>query len=114
MAYQRMGVLGALALCWAMTACSGTPLPPEPPSLDGGHDVGPDAGEPDACTPACDGKECGDDGCGGTCHSCPSGERCNESTFTCECEETPAQACERLEFDCGTVTLSSACGDTLT
>lgn len=29
------------------------------------------------CEPACDGLECGDDGCGGTCGSCVAGEACN-------------------------------------
>ncbi len=32
------------------------------------------------CTPACDGKECGDDGCGGTCGpGCPAGQTCGTS-----------------------------------
>lgn len=35
------------------------------------------------CTPICDGRECGEDGCGSTCGNCPSGESC--STFTGEC-----------------------------
>jgi len=28
--------------------------------------------KPTCCTPDCDGKECGDDGCGGSCGSCPA------------------------------------------
>jgi hypothetical protein len=32
-----------------------------------------------ACTPACAGKVCGDNGCGGSCGSCPSGQACNAS-----------------------------------
>ncbi len=28
------------------------------------------------CEPSCDGRECGDDGCGGTCGSCEAGEQC--------------------------------------
>jgi hypothetical protein len=35
------------------------------------------------CTPACTGKNCGDDGCGGSCGSCPSGETCS-SGGVCE------------------------------
>jgi hypothetical protein len=40
------------------------------------------------CTPACGGKACGSDGCGGTCGTCPSGQTCSisgqcASTGTC-------------------------------
>ena len=31
------------------------------------------------CTPDCNGKACGDDGCGGQCGTCPDGETCNAS-----------------------------------
>jgi len=30
----------------------------------------------EACDPACAGKDCGDDGCGGSCGDCPGGEHC--------------------------------------
>ncbi len=37
------------------------------------------------CTPQCGGKQCGDNGCGGSCGSCP-GEMCNTGTGQCvEC-----------------------------
>src|SRR5262249_8004006 len=32
-----------------------------------------------ACTPSCSGKQCGGDGCGGTCGTCASGQVCNAS-----------------------------------
>ena len=32
-----------------------------------------------SCTPNCTGKVCGDDGCGGSCGTCPSGQACNSS-----------------------------------
>ncbi len=36
------------------------------------------------CEPNCENKECGDDGCGGSCGSCPNGQGC--SNFACgEC-----------------------------
>ncbi len=35
------------------------------------------------CIPSCDGKACGDDGCGGTCGACDEGDLCGE-TFQCE------------------------------
>ncbi|MBM4353817.1 MAG: formylglycine-generating enzyme family protein, partial [Deltaproteobacteria bacterium] len=50
---------------------------PDTPTLpDTGTDTPalPDIGEdiaPDVCQPACVGMECGDDGCGGTCGTCP-------------------------------------------
>ena len=28
------------------------------------------------CTPSCDGRQCGDDGCGGVCGYCPTGQGC--------------------------------------
>ena len=36
------------------------------------------AGECTECQPQCDGKECGDDGCGGNCGVCPEGVPCKE------------------------------------
>jgi hypothetical protein len=35
--------------------------------------------EPTSCTPACSGKVCGSDGCGGSCGTCASGTTCNSS-----------------------------------
>lgn len=36
------------------------------------------------CTPDCVGKLCGDDdGCGGMCTTCPTGQICNASTWQC-------------------------------
>lgn len=37
-----------------------------------------------SCTPACDGKQCGPDGCGGNCGSCPAGSTCNAGAGKCE------------------------------
>ncbi len=37
------------------------------------------------CRPACSGRECGDDGCGGSCGNCPSGTRCVVESGQCEC-----------------------------
>lgn len=37
-----------------------------------------------SCTPACDGKQCGPDGCGGNCGSCPGGSTCNAGAGKCE------------------------------
>jgi len=46
-----------------------------PPTADAAQEV--DAGPLTAdanCTPSCSGKECGDDGCGGSCGTCSSGQ----------------------------------------
>ena len=41
--------------------------------------------EPCDCTPECNGKVCGPDGCGSTCPpGCSAGETCNETTGQCE------------------------------
>jgi hypothetical protein len=37
----------------------------------------------DVCQPNCDGKECGDDGCGGTCGSCCPGIPCIDGICNC-------------------------------
>lgn len=36
------------------------------------------------CRPSCDGRQCGNDGCGGTCGTCGGGSRCNESFGRCD------------------------------
>jgi MYXO-CTERM domain-containing protein len=35
------------------------------------------------CTPSCSGKQCGSDGCGGSCGSCPSGTTCSGNQCVC-------------------------------
>lgn len=37
---------------------------------------GSDVGGEEACVPQCEGRECGDDGCGGICGYCPYGSLC--------------------------------------
>lgn len=50
-----------------------------------------DSGWEEPCVPQCDGKQCGSDGCGGTCGTC-EGQACSED-FQC----VPFE-CENLEF----------------
>ena len=38
---------------------------------------------PAACTPDCDGLDCGDDGCGGSCGACPDGWACRAGFCVC-------------------------------
>ena len=41
------------------------------------------------CSPQCQGKDCGPDGCGGSCGICPSGQVCNGQSGQC----TPSAPC---------------------
>ena len=67
---------------YALQGCGGGTSDPS-----GGGDGGSDAGE---CTPNCDGRECGNDGCGGTCSpGCPTGSPCTAGkceTKACTCD----------------------------
>ena len=47
----------------------------------------------DVCTPACDGKECGDDGCAGTCGTCGDDSVCVEGQCECEFETCNSGCC---------------------
>ncbi len=48
--------------------------------VDGDADVDSDGdADSDACTPDCDRRECGSDGCGGSCGSCEDGVFCSPS-----------------------------------
>ncbi|MBM4355396.1 MAG: hypothetical protein FJ109_16690 [Deltaproteobacteria bacterium] len=80
------------------------------------------------CVPICDGKECGGDGCGGTCGYCGQatpfciGGQCVEceSDSDCpnllecadgDCEPLPCdQVCSLLSVECGLVTAECNCG----
>ena len=44
-------------------------------------------GECNNCVPDCAGCECGDDGCGGICGTCPNGETCNPNQICVECND---------------------------
>ncbi|MCP3869349.1 MAG: SUMF1/EgtB/PvdO family nonheme iron enzyme, partial [Gammaproteobacteria bacterium] len=87
---------------------------------DSGFAVHPDGGTPDAtsdatldaeldaetnCVADCEGRECGSDGCEGTCSpGCGNGFECNDNLGICEC----VPQCEGRE--CG----SDGCGGTCT
>jgi hypothetical protein len=53
------------------------------------------------CVPSCAGKQCGDDGCGGSCGGCPAGTECK------------AFVCKGSQSECGGYSQKPACqGDT--
>jgi len=60
----------------------------------------------DTCTPSCADKECGPDGCGGSCGSCQSPEVCNTSIN--ECVSSCTASCSGKQ--CGDDGCGGSCG----
>ncbi len=60
-----------------------------------------------ACVPACNGKNCGPDGCGGSCGSCGEGAVCDAGTCADPCKPTPI-ACKYAT--CGDDGCGGSCG----
>ncbi len=60
---------------------------------------------PDQCTPDCFLKDCGDDGCGGSCGTCPAGQTCNASG---QCVATCNPDCAGKQ--CGSDGCGGTCG----
>ncbi len=63
-------------------------------------------GGPPPCDPVCTGKQCGDDGCGGSCGTCAAGESCNADG---QCVAGCAPSCEGKV--CGSDGCGGSCGD---
>ena len=96
----------AVLLCGACAGDSEVADTPTGFSLDGtdgtsSASTGTDSG---ICVPQCNGKECGDDGCGGTCGTCADGSGCLD-TGQCICIPT----CE--DKACGDDGCGNSCGD---
>ncbi|MFA6460630.1 MAG: hypothetical protein WCV90_00040 [Candidatus Woesearchaeota archaeon] len=47
------------------------------------------------CQPSCYGKDCGDDGCGGSCGSCSGGESCQDGSCINDCVTHAGNICEQ-------------------
>jgi len=62
------------------------------------------------CTPDCTGKECGDDGCGGSCGTCTAPQTCGGGGTVNVCGCTPRTTCPAGD-NCGSV--PDGCGGTL-
>ena len=56
--------------------------------------------DPGSCVPTCEGRECGDDDCGGSCGMCVDGTTCQIRCTGCPAIEYP---------DCGTCPAETAC-----
>jgi len=68
-----------------------------------------------ACSLSCQDRECGDNGCGGVCGSCATGETCNSATGRCEGGSSCVPACAGVQCGsdgCGGVCGSCATGET--
>jgi hypothetical protein len=88
----------------------------QPPGRDPGNNQSPPPSPPPPprCTPNCNGKTCGDDGCGGTCGTCPGAQDvCQNGHCICVPQCAPANACgaNGCNGSCGTCA-GSTCQDT--
>jgi hypothetical protein len=65
------------------------------------------------CTPNCDRKICGDDGCGGSCGSCVAPETCQNGDCKCIPRCAPTNACgpDGCYGSCGTCTGDPPCSE---
>lgn len=74
---------------------------------DAGGEDAPDGNGPDLCQPACDGKECGPDGCGGSC-----GECMNDCDPNCEGNEPypDPDLCDQEAGVCYSLCCPDCCG----
>jgi prepilin-type N-terminal cleavage/methylation domain-containing protein len=67
------------------------------------------------CTPVCTGKECGNDGCGGSCGTCTAGNRCESGSCepicvpSCNLKVCGPDGCGGI---CGTCRRSETCSST--
>ncbi|WP_163998713.1 hypothetical protein [Pyxidicoccus caerfyrddinensis] len=68
-------------------------------------DAGTGPGDASTCTPNCAGRQCGADGCGGTCGSCSGGSVC---TSTGQCMATCTPSCTGKT--CGDDGCGGSCG----
>ena len=59
-----------------------------------------EGGETVCCTPACDNKTCGPDGCGGMCGDCPPNSECKMPEQKCDCffDKCEGMCCQEDQF----------------
>ena len=93
--------------------CGWVTVPGGPPGyFCGNEDVVDLSGDPGGeyplecpnCVASCVGKECGDDGCGGSCGTCPGALEC----FNGHCDDVCLSSCE--DKDCGDDGCGQSCG----
>jgi hypothetical protein len=107
-AIKGVDTAGALAMASCVAKCTSTIKSPPPTitsKVDGGMSF--DSGfqwDTSVCIPDCYGKECGDDGCGGSCGTCAFGESCTYGTCSSSC--TP----DCYGKECGDDGCGGSCG----
>ncbi len=65
------------------------------------------------CTPNCSGKQCGTDGCNGSCGSCTGGKTCQSGQCVCAPDNTTAcsgKQCGTAVNNCGSTVSCGNCG----
>jgi agmatine/peptidylarginine deiminase len=67
---------------------------------------------PGTCTPSCNGNQCGDDGCGGSCGTCAAGQNCTNGQCVCAPNCTN-KSCgdDGCGGSCGTCSNGQTCTD---
>ena len=110
-----------LVAALALGACGGgssdtdeTSQPEDVVGMDAAAEVGtPEEVAPeDVCEPDCEGKECGDDGCGGICGNCFTFEGAIDNTL-CLDDGTCGEAeplCSCVDRECGEDDCGNSCG----
>lgn len=99
--------------------CSGLTVSKDEDKDAGSGQVGGWIDEPDAesisistdvCAPKCDEKQCGADGCGGSCGECPNGQFCDSSPGKCH-DNCLLTGCSQMGYECGPckITVQGAC-----
>jgi predicted acyl esterase len=81
---ERRRLASAIALCalWAW-GCQSEIVGGDDPALDAGSERDDGGGLDRPCTPSCQERECGDDGCGGDCGACGAGGACDRPSGRC-------------------------------
>ncbi len=127
---RRLSLLAALFALGLFTASCDTETV-DVGKNDTGHDTGPDVGsclaprvpcgeacceeaekcyQGACCEPKCEGRVCGNDGCGGVCGTCPNGKACLPDGTCEQCEDEVEAICERNPKSCGRLLVTDLCG----
>jgi MYXO-CTERM domain-containing protein len=78
-------------------------------ACDDAHVCVEGACEPRPCDPVCSGRECGDDGCGGSCGECPKGDVCR-ADGTCPAGQPDGEEPDVVGPDAPTLDVGSGDG----
>jgi len=82
-------------------------IPDIPPETEDAWDIPPEI----PCLPDCSGKECGDDGCNGSCGECPADQPCFDTCVEGACTASDSEeSCDGKDNDCDGLT-DEGCND---